>query len=148
MKNTKSNLIWLKILSFILSITPILLIIAFNWNEYTVTVVETLKLSVGMIIAVIFLLLKCIGRLRLPEKRVFTYFVVFAMVFLLESILNDLLLFSGSALLGELLAMPIEWKIKSMSNALHIDKTAEATAKAMDSKIEAVVQKHITNGRV
>ena len=148
MKNTKSNLIWLKILSFILSITPILLIIAFNWNEYTVTVVETLKLSVGMIIAVIFLLLKCIGRLRLPEKRVFTYFVVFAMVFLLESILNDLLLFAGGALIGELSAMPIEWKIKSMSNALHIDKQAEATAKAMDSKIEAVVQKHITNGRV
>jgi hypothetical protein len=148
MKNTKSNLIWLKILSFILSITPILLIIAFNWNEYTVTVVETLKLSVGMIIAVIFLLLKCIGRLRLPEKRVFTYFVVFAMVFLLESILNDLLLFAGGALIGELSAMPIEWKIKSMSNALHIDKTAEATAKALDSKIEAVVQKHITNGRV
>lgn len=148
MKNTKSNLIWLKILAFVLSVTPILLIIAFNWNEYTVTVVETLKLSVGMIIAIIFLLLKCIGRLRLPEKRVFTYFVVFAMVFLLESILNDLLLFSGGALIGELLALPVEWKIKSMSNALHIDKTAEATAKALDSKIEAVVQKHITNGRV
>lgn len=148
MKNTKGNLIWLKIFSFVLSITPILIIIGFNWNEYTITVMETLKLSVGIIIAIIFLLLKCIGRLKLPEKRVFTYFVVFVMIFLLESILNDLLLFSGGALIGELLAMPVEWRIKSMQTALHIDKTAEATAKALDSKIENIVQKYTSNGRV
>lgn len=148
MKTTKSNVLWLKILSFFLSITPILLIVAFNWNEYTVTVVETLKLSVGIIIAIIFMLMKCIGRLKLPEKRVFTYFVVFIMVFLLESILNDLLLFSGGALIGELLAMPVEWKIKSMQITLHIDKTADATVKALDSKIENIVQKYTSKGRV
>jgi hypothetical protein len=148
MKNTKSNVIWLKLLSFVLSILPIILIVAFNWNEYTITVMETVKLSVGMIIAIIFFLLKCIGRLKMPEKRVFSYLIVFVMVFLLESILNDLLLFAGGALIGELIAIPIEWKVKAMERAIHIYKTADATAKALDDKLGDIVKKHMTSGRV
>jgi hypothetical protein len=144
MKNTKSNVIWLKLSAFLLSIAPILLIVAFNWNDYTITVVETIKLSIGGIIAIMFLFLKCIGRLRMPERRVFTYFVVFVMVFLLESILNDLLLFSAGALLGELLALPVEYKAKKMEQEITIDKTADATAK----KIENIVKNTTSNGRV
>lgn len=144
MKNTKSNVIWLKLLAFILSIAPILCIIGFNWSEYTVTVVETIKLSIGVIIAIIFVLMKCIGRLKFPEKRVFGYLIVFVMVFLLESILNDLLLFSAGALIGEVLAMPVEYKAKKMEQTLTVDKTAEATAK----KLEAIIKINSSNGRV
>lgn len=144
MKNTKSNVIWLKLLAFILSIAPILCIIGFNWSEYTVTVVETIKLSIGAIIAIIFVLMKCIGRLKFPEKRVFGYLIVFVMVFLLESILNDLLLFSAGALIGEVLAMPVEYKAKKMEQTLTVDKTAEATAK----KLEAIIKTNSSNGRV
>ena len=146
MKNTKSNVIKLKILSFVLSILPIILIVAFNWNEYTITVMETVKLSVGMIIAIIFFLLKCIGRLKMPEKRVFSYLIVFVMVFLLESILDDLLLFAGGALIGEFMAIPIEWKIKAMEKTINIDKTANATAKMLNEQIEDAVKKYA--GRV
>ena len=148
MKKSKSKVICLRILAFILSILPIILIVAFNWSDYTITVAETIKLSVGLIIAVIFVLLKCVGRLKLPEKRVFVYFIVFSMVFLLESILNDLLLFAGGALLGELLAIPFECKAKTIEKELNIDKTAEATAKALDGKLESMIQKHISDGRV
>lgn len=148
MKKSKSKVICLKILAFILSILPIILIVAFNWSDYTITVAETIKLSVGLIIAVIFVLLKCVGRLKLPEKRVFVYFIVFSMVFLLESILNDLLLFAGGALLGELIAIPFECKAKTMEKELNVDKTAEATAKALDGKLESMIQKHISDGRV
>lgn len=144
MKNTKSNVIWLKLLAFILSIAPILCIIGFNWSEYTVTVVETIKLSIGAIIAIIFVLMKCIGRLKFPEKRVFGYLIVFVMVFLLESILNDLLLFSAGALIGEVLAMPVEYKAKKMEQSLTVDQTAEATAK----KLEAIIKTNSSNGRV
>lgn len=144
MKKTKSNVIWLKLFAFVLSITPILLIIGFNWNEYTVTVVETIKLSIGAIIAIVFVLLKCIGRLKFPEKRVVGYFIVFVMVFLLEAILNDLLLFSAGALIGELLAMPVEIKAKAMEREILVDKTADATAK----KIQSVIENHTSNGRV
>ena len=148
MKKSKSKVICLRILAFILSILPIILIVAFNWSDYTITVAETIKLSVGLIIAVIFVLLKCVGRLKLPEKRVFVYFIVFSMVFLLESILNDLLLFAGGALLGELIAIPFECKAKTIEKELNIDKTAEATAKALDGKLESMIQKHISDGRV
>ena len=146
MKNTKSNVIKLKLLSFLLSILPIVLIVAFNWSDYTVTVIETVKLSIGGIIALVFLLLKCIGRLKLPEKRVFTYFIVFIMVFLLEAILNDLLVFSAGALIGEFMAIPIEWKIKAMEKTINIDKTANATAKMLNEQIEDAVKKYA--GRV
>lgn len=148
MKNTKSNVIKLKIFGFLLSVLPILLIVGFNWNDYTITVMETVKLSVGLIIAIIFVLMKCLGRLKFPEKRVLGYLIVFIMVFLLESILNDMLLFSAGALIGELLAMPLEIKATAMEKEVMIDKTADATAKALDKKIESMVNKHISNGRV
>ena len=148
MKNTRCNLILLKILAFVLSIAPIIAVVAWNWDDYTISVVQTIKLSIGLVICLIFLLFKCLGRLKLPEKRIFIYLIVFGMIYLLEAILNDMLIFSASALIGELLALPVEWKIKSMSTALHIDKTATATAKALDSKIEETIKKYTSSGRV
>ena len=139
----KSKILLTRIGAFGLSIAPILVAVGFNWENYTATTKETIKLSAGAIILIFFLFMKSIGKLKLPEKRIIIYLIIFGLSYLLESVLYDLVMLSGSALLGELLELPIEKKAEKMEDELEINKQAEATAK----QIKAIQQEE-TSGRV
>ena len=65
----KSKILLTRIGAFGLSIAPILVAVGFNWENYTATTKETIKLSAGAIILIFFLFMKSIGKLKLPEKR-------------------------------------------------------------------------------
>lgn len=140
---TKSKILALRIGAFATSITPILVAVGFNWEQYTISTKETIKLSAGAILLILFMFLKAMGKLKMPEKRIVLYFIIFAMSYLLESVLYDLVLLSGTALLGELLELPIEKKATKMEEEDKINKQAEATAKQIQ-----MVQNQDTSGRV
>lgn len=127
----RTKILLMKIAGFGASIAPILIAVGFNWGEYTATVAETIKLSAGAIIVLFFLFLKSMGKLKLPEKRIVLYLILFSLAYLLQSFLNDFVLISGMALLGELLELPIEKKALAMEKEFAINEQAEATAKAI-----------------
>ena len=146
MKKMKNRLRILTILSFFTSILPIALVIGFNWNVYVQTTSDAVKLTCGGIIALFFVFMKVIGKLRIPNKFVLLG-SVFLMSYLLQSIIQDLTILSGMALLGEVLdCLLFQTPIKKLREAIMIEKTADATS----SKIESIIDKKLNslnNGR-
>jgi hypothetical protein len=142
MKKLKRNLVFLYIGSFLVSIAPLLAVLIARWNVYTKTPGDTVKLCIGGVICLFFILLKVIGKLKMPS-RIVLFGVVFALVYLLKAILDDLLLLSGMALAGELLDMLFfQMAIRRTKERILIEKTSTATAE----KVEEVIKKYI--GRV
>ena len=73
--NLKTRLIFLEIGSFVVSAAPLLIFVFANWSNYAKTPSDTIKISVGLVIAIVLFLLKVIGKLKMP-KRVVTYAVL------------------------------------------------------------------------
>ena len=146
MKKMKNRLRILTILSFFTSILPIALVIGLNWNVYVQTTSDAVKLTCGGCIALFLVFMKVIGKLRVPNKFVLLG-SVFLMSYLLQSIISDLTILSGMALLGEVLdAMLFQVPIRKLREAIMIEKTADATS----SKIESIIDKKLNslnNGR-
>lgn len=147
MSRTKSSklrarLMFLYIGSFVACIFPLIACFAANWSKYTEAPGESIRLCIGGSIAAFLLLLKVVGRLRMP-RRVVAYGVVFVLAYLLQAILDDLVLLSGMALVGELLDLVcFQRAIRRTKEKLIIGKTAEVTA----TQVEEVIKKYI--GRV
>lgn len=142
MKKLKRNLVFLYIGSFLVSIAPLLAVLIARWNVYTKTPGDTVKLCIGGVICLFFLFLKVIGKLKMPS-RIVLFGVFFALVYLLKAILDDLLLLSGMALVGELLDMLFfQMAIRRTKENISIEKTSTATSE----KVEEVIKKYI--GRV
>lgn len=143
-KKMKSRLALLRIGSFIVSIAPLVIVLIINWGKYTKTPGETVKLCIGGIMVAFFIFLKVIGKLKMP-RRIVLFGVVFIMAYLLQAIMNDMLLLSGMALLGEFMDMVcFQGFIKKLEENILIGKTANATT----DQVEKVIQKYIGNGRV
>ena len=143
-KKMKSRLILLQIGSFIVSIAPLLIVLIINWGEYTKTPGDTIKLCIGGIMALFFIFLKVIGKLKMP-RRIVLFGVVFIMAYLLQAIMDDMILLSGMALLGEFIDLVcFQGFIKKLKENILIGKTANATT----DQVEQVIQKYLGNGRV
>lgn len=143
-KKMKSRLILLQIGSFIVSIAPLVIVLIINWGKYTKTPGETVKLCIGGIMVAFFIFLKVIGKLKMP-RRIVLFGVVFIMAYLLQAIMNDMLLLSGMALLGEFIDMVcFQGFMKKLEENILVGKTANATT----DQVEKVIQKYIGNGRV
>ena len=67
----KGRLILLEIASFIVSVAPLVVVFAINWDKYAETPADTVKLCFGGALIVVLLLLKVIGKLRMPSRIVF-----------------------------------------------------------------------------
>ena len=142
MKKMRRKLTLLYIGSFIISILPLLVVLIVRWDEYTKTPSDTVKLCIGGIICLFFVLLKVIGKLKI-SRRIVLFGVVFVLVYLLKAVVDDLLLLSGMALFGELLDMLFfQRAIRLTKEGLIVEKTSTATTE----KVEEVIKKYI--GRV
>ena len=143
--SNKIKLMWLYIGSFLVSIAPIVIMVAFNWGHYTSTPKSSMSLAIGGVMAVILILLKAMDKLPKRVKRIIYYVIGFFMVWLLEPILLDLKWLLGMAIIGEGLDMAFfSWKIKRLKEDMLIDRSADATAQ----RVEQAVQNAIDNGRV
>ena len=142
--NLKVRLVFLYIGSFIISIAPLIVILAIRWNRYTETPGDTVKLCIGGVICLALVFLKVIGKLKMP-RRIVLFGIVFVMAYLLQAILDDLLLLSGMALAGEFLDFVcFQRAIRITKENILIGKTANATTQ----QVEEVLKKYVGNGRV
>lgn len=140
MKN-RIKLCLLYLLSFAATVAPIVIYISVNHGKYVKNVSDSVKLSVGFIICAVLVLMKVIGKLKMPS-RVVTYSFVFLLAYLLESILNDLIVFSFLALLGEIMDLVIQIPIRRIKEQIHIGRTADATAE----RVEQIMEQYFRGG--
>ena len=134
---------WLVIGSFLASIIPLGLVVWIHRDEYIATVGQAVKLSIGGIIVAILLLLKIIGKLKMP-RRVTVFAMIFILSWLLAVVLQDLMLLSGAALIGEVVdEIFFRHSIKRLDERIHMEKSADVTVQRM----EQMMQKY-AGGRV
>ena len=127
-------------LSFLCSVLPVTIYFAINHAKYISTVPDKIKLGIGAVALIAIVVLKLCGKLKI-NSRIVVFGIVFALSYLLDSILNDLIIFSGLALLGEALDMIVTIFIKREKRKLEINENAEASAKANEKVIEKVINK-------
>lgn len=138
----KCKIALLYILSVILSVAPIAIFFFINLERYTKTVPETVKLCSGAGILLCIVVLKAIGKLHIPSA-IYLYSIVFVLSYLLDAILQDLMIFALLALTGEILSLIVDVVIKRIRINLEREKTASMTAK----EVEKVIAKQ-AGGRV
>ncbi len=136
MKRFKIPILYL--LSFVLSIAPVAIYFFANKERYFVTVPDKVRLSAGLVCLCVIVLLKVMGKLKMPSRAVLFGFAC-VLCYLLERVLNDLLVFSFLALVGEIFDMCCQVVIKREREKKFAQKTAQATT--------AEITK-ILNGRV
>ena len=143
-KNLRGRLILLQICSFFISIAPLFAVLIMNWGTYTKTPGDTVKLCCGGVAVLFFIFLKVIGKLKMPP-RIVLFGIVFLMSYLLQEIMDDLILLSGMALAGEALDFIFfQRAIKITKENILVGKTADATTQ----QVEEVIKKYLGNGRV
>jgi len=133
----------LYVLSFLFSVLPLGAVFALNFDKYTETVVDTVKLSFGGVLLVVFVILKVLGKLKMPRRVVF-YAFVFLGAWLFAAVLEDLLIRSGAALVGEGIDYII---LQPMISKRKAAREREAVADVTADRLEEVLDKYI-GGRV
>lgn len=136
MKRFKIPLLYL--LSFVLSIAPVGIYFFLNRHRYFVTLPDKVKITVGLVCLVFIVFLKVMGKLKMPSRAVLFGFVMI-MCYLMERVLDDLLVFSFLALVGEVLDLICQHFIRKAREERLLEKSAQATTEQITK---------ILNGRV
>ena len=136
MKRFKIPLLYL--LSFVLSIAPVGIYFFINADRYFVTLPDKVKITVGLACLVFIVFLKVMGKLRMPSRTVLFGFVMI-MCYLMERVLDDLLVFSFLALVGEVLDLICQHFIRKAREERLLEKSAKRTAEEIE---------RVLNGRV
>lgn len=146
--SNRAKLVMLYILSFIVSIAPLVIVVAINWSHYVSTPSRTVSLSIGGAMAVLLMLLKTLGKMPQNVNRVVKYGVLFGIVWLLEPIIQDLKILTFAAFIGELVdSLFFVWQIRRLKETILINRTAATTAAVTKVQIEEIINNAI-NGRV
>lgn len=141
--NLRTKLILIQIASFILSAAPLLIYIFCHWEEYIKTPYDTVKISVGLFIGIIFLILKIIGKLKMP-RRVITYSVFLIISYLLYPLIQDIVLLSAMCLIGELADLLLcQRPIKLLKEKILITKTADATTIKVKEEVKSLFDEYM-----
>lgn len=127
----------LYILSFLCSVLPVLIYFIVNYECYISTTSQKVKLLFGGVLALVILITKTLGALKINSSLVF-FGLVFLFAYLLEAIIYDLLIFSFLALVGEVLSFIIKLVIRRIKEKDELKRN--------ESLVERVIEK--TSGRV
>ena len=116
--------------SFLLSVLPVAIYFLVNRDAYLSTREETVKLLFGGLLAIAILTLKTFGFLKI-KSSVVIFLGVFVFSYLLESMIDDLLIFSFLALVGEVLSSVVKLFIRREKAAVQNEKTEKTIEKAI-----------------
>lgn len=133
------KIVLLHILSVVLSVCPVMIFFIINFDYYVTTRHEGIKLAGGGVMLLLIVVLKVLGKLKIPSG-IALYGIVLVLAYLLDAIIADLMLFAFLALIGEVLSSICDAVIKSFKKKLEREKTAEITANE--------IKKVIGSGRV
>lgn len=128
----------LYVLGFALSVAPITVYLMLNFDRYVKNGYDGFKLAAGGVILCVILALKIIGKLKIPSA-VSVFAIIFILSYLLSNILNDLMIFSFLALLGEVLeactSMPIRKMKLNDARQKQAKITAEQVVRAINGRV-------------
>ena len=132
----KALIVLLFICSFVCSVAPITVYFAVNSEKYIKSPEDTFKLCLGGLICVGLIMLKVIGKLKLPSSTV-AFGFLFLLSYLLKSITDDILIFSFLALVGDLadkifFAIPIS----RLKKSIEYERSADVTVRKLDEVME------------
>ena len=119
------------------SILPLALLLFSRWDRYTAIPAGGVRLTVGGGLIAVMLVLKVMGKLKLPS-RLSVMLVSLVLTYLLEALLSDLSLVLWAAIIGEaldtlLLAPLLRRARERLSRLQQADVTAEAMASLFNS---------------
>lgn len=138
MKRLKIGLLY--VASLVLSCLPVLIYFFLNLDRYVKTTPQAIRLSVGAIILLFILVLKTVGKLKMPS-RIVTFSVVLLLSYLLESVLSDLIIFSLLALIGEALDLILQAIIRNQREKIKLEKIREETERAVNNCLDNRVRR-------
>ena len=132
----KALVVLLFICSFICSIAPITVYFAVNSEKSIKSPEDTFRLCFGGLICLCLIMLKVLGKLKLPSSTV-AFGFLFLLSYLLKSITDDILIFSFLALIGDLadkifFAIPIS----RLKKSIEYEKSADVTVRKLDEVME------------
>ena len=132
----RALIVLLFICSFICSIAPITVYFAVNSERYIKSPEDTFKLCFGGLICLGIIMLKVLGKLKLPSSTV-AFGFLFLLSYLLKSITDDILIFSFLALVGDLadkifFAIPIS----RLKKSIEYERSADVTVRKLDEVME------------
>lgn len=138
LKRLKIGLLY--VASLVLSCLPVLIYFFLNLDRYVKTTPQAIRLSVGAIILLFILVLKTVGKLKMPS-RIVTFSVVLLLSYLLESVLSDLIIFSLLALIGEALDLILQAIIRNQREKIKLEKIREETERAVNNCLDNRVRR-------
>ena len=136
MKRFKIPLLYL--LSFVLSVLPVAIYFFANADRYIQTVPDRIRISAGIVFLSVTVFLKAVGKLKMPSRAAL-FGIVTVMCYLLESVLEDLIVFSFLAFVGEVLDVACQSYIRREREKARVERTAQKTAEQIERTL---------NGRV
>ncbi len=119
------KLVILYIISFVVSISPLLTYFIVNRDRYICNRYDAIKLFSGGLILVFILILKVLKKLKIPSGVVL-FSLICVLSYLLKPIINDLMVISFLALIGELFDLIIQAFISREKRKLMAAETAKA----------------------
>ena len=124
------KIIALYILSFAFSISPLLTYFIINKERYICTRYDAIKLFSGGLIIAFMLLLKVLKKLKIPSG-VFLFSLMCVLSYLLAPIIEDLMVLSFLALIGELCDLVIQAFIAREKRKLMAKETASEVERTL-----------------
>lgn len=122
---------------FLASVAPPATLLLLRWDRYTAIPAGGVRLTVGGILIAAMLLLKVMGKLKLPS-RMTVMAIALILSYLLEALLSDLSLVLWAALIGEALDALVSSPLLSRARArLERLEQADVTAVAMESLLHS-----------
>ncbi len=138
-KKLKWRLALLYTTSLVVSIFPLALTLFIKRSEYITTVTDALRLSAGLAVGVIFMIIKVLGKMKMP-RRLTLYVIITLMAYLLKPLLSDMVLLGAMAILGEVCDSAFfGMAIKRTRQQISDERTASSTA----DKVEEVFKKYM-----
>ena len=141
----KIKILLLYISSFIASCAPVTIYFLINHDKYIMSTADKIKFGCGAAIVAVIIVLKLMGKLKI-NSRILVFATVFILSYLLEPVIQDALVFSFLALVGEIADSVIMFFVRKMKAKMELEKSAEINAQANEKAIERVVERF--SGRV
>lgn len=86
---------------YLTSVAPLGIFLGINWEKYAPTTTESVKLGAGLTLILVFAFIMTLNKMKVPKITI-VFGVMFAISFLIQSIMQDFTWISGLAFAGTL----------------------------------------------
>lgn len=136
------KLILFQVLNVVMAVLPLIAYFIYNRDVYTETPEQTIKLTFGGIMVIVFITFALLGKLK-AMNYISGAFILLLFAWFLEAIIDDLIVISFLMVLGGILSTVLFGiQVKRIKQQILINKTADATSE----RVEILLDKYV--GRV